>query len=94
MLKVKTPKPDKITYNPLSIDFLTSGKKYHLKHRSDLFSEEGYLHKFVETGTYFIENEFGCDLYQTEFSVPEIGELVRDYDVLFYFEMRDVKDYD
>lgn len=69
-------------------------KQYRLKHRSDLFSEEGYLHKFVETGTYFIENEFGCDLYQTEFSVPEIGELVRDYDVLFYFEMKEVTDYD
>ena len=69
-------------------------KQYHLKHRSKLFTEEGYLHKFVETGTYFLENEFGCDLYQTAFTVEEIGEMVKEFDVLFYFEMKDVDDYD
>ena len=69
-------------------------KKYRLKHRSTLFSEEGYLHKFVETGTYFLENEFGCDLYQTAFTPEEIGEMVKDFDVLFYFEMKEVTDYD
>ena len=69
-------------------------KQYRLKHRSTLFTEEGYLHKFVETGTYFLENEFGCDLYQTAFTPEEIGEMVKEFDVLFYFEMKEVTDYD
>jgi len=69
-------------------------KQYRLKHRSKLFTEEGYLHKFVETGTYFLENEFGCDLYQTAFTVEEIGEMVKEFDILFYFEMEEITDYD
>lgn len=69
-------------------------KQYRLKHRSTLFTEEGYLHKFVETGTYFLENEFGNDLYQTAFTLEEIGEMVKEFDVLFYFEMKEITDYD
>lgn len=69
-------------------------KYYNLKHRSTLFGEEGYLHKFVETGTYFLESEFDNDLYQTAFTLEEIGKMQEEFDVLFYFEMKEVTDYD
>lgn len=65
-------------------------KQYHLKHRSTIFGEEGYLNRFVETGTCFLESDTGNELYQTAFTVEEIDELNREYNVLFYFEIEEV----
>lgn len=69
-------------------------KQYRLKHRSTLFGEESYLNRFIGTDTCILENGHGNDLYQTAFTVEEIGEMVKEFDVLYYFEMKEVTDYD